>query len=380
MASISAADEAYAAALEEIEQVKRAGERELWLDKPQFHALSRIPPEVAGIARLTRLDLTLTQVSDLTPLAGLTGLTGLFLNRTQISDLTPLTGLTGLTRLDLDQTQVSDLTPLAGLTGLTVLWLTQTQVSDLRPIRALPFDGGDSRPALWFSSTPATRTDAELARLAEIKDATQRTRETLAYLKTLPPWPKPYTPAARPDGIPPQPIGGAPIPPRDIRTAARQIHFLLNNALVTRTTADQFATQIETALRGVPVTRGNELPPVLQMMADVAVVLRHLAPNGQDHSRAIEESALRLQIAHLEDLVINLRHALADESKAREAAEALARRDNFWTSVKRGAGEKAGAWGVGLVGVGAIGALTFFLGSDHKDLQGLLTVFNGLKN
>ena len=380
MASISAADKAYAAALEEIERVKRAGETQLRLSESRFHALSRIPPEVAGIAGLTRLWLTETQVSDFTPLAGLKGLKSLWLSQTQITDLTPLAGLTGLTRLYLSRTQITDLTPIAGLTGLTGLWLDQTQVSDLRPIRALPFNGKDSRLGLRFRSTPATQSDAELARLAAIKDTTQRINETLAYLKTLPPWPKPYTPAARPDGTPPQPIGEAPIPPRDIRTAAGQIHFLLNNALVTRTTADQFATQIETALRGVPVTRGNELPPVLQMMADVAVVLRHLAPNGQDHSRAIEESALRLQIAHLEDLVINLRHALADESKAREAAEALAGRDGFWTSVKRGAGEKVGAWGVGLVGVGAIGALTFFLGSDHKDLQGLLTVFNGLKN
>jgi internalin A len=37
--------------------------------------------------------------------------------------------------------------------------------------------------------------------------------ETLAYLRSLPPWPEPYTPAATPDGSPPQPIGAIPVAP-----------------------------------------------------------------------------------------------------------------------------------------------------------------------
>jgi len=44
--------------------------------------------------------------------------------------------------------------------------------------------------------------------LAEIDDNQSRTRQALAYLNTLPPWPEPYTPKARPDGLPPVPIGG----------------------------------------------------------------------------------------------------------------------------------------------------------------------------
>jgi Leucine-rich repeat (LRR) protein len=59
-------------------------------------------------ARVTRLDLSLSKVSDLTALRGLTSLQKLHLNYTPLSDLTPLRGLTSLRKLSLDGTQVSD--------------------------------------------------------------------------------------------------------------------------------------------------------------------------------------------------------------------------------------------------------------------------------
>jgi hypothetical protein len=92
---------------------------------------------LAGLTGLQTLDLCGTEVSDLTPLAGLTGLQTLDLSGTEVSDLTPLAGLTGLQKLDLRHTQVSDLTPLAGLTGLQKLDLRGTQVSDLTPLAGL---------------------------------------------------------------------------------------------------------------------------------------------------------------------------------------------------------------------------------------------------
>ena len=117
-------------------------------------------PVLSGMTRLQSLDLSYTQVSDLTPLAGLSGLQtlkltqcwdvsdlrplsdlsglrSLILNRTQVSDLAPLSGLSGLQTLYLDDTQVSDLAPLSGLSGLQRLYLDNTQVSDLAPLSGL---------------------------------------------------------------------------------------------------------------------------------------------------------------------------------------------------------------------------------------------------
>jgi len=53
------------------------------------------------------LDLSFTDISDLSPLAGLKGLHTLGLSRTKVSDLAPLAGLTGLQSLGLYGTKVS---------------------------------------------------------------------------------------------------------------------------------------------------------------------------------------------------------------------------------------------------------------------------------
>ena len=90
-----------------------------------------------GLTALQGLDLSETQVSDLTPLRGLTALQNLHLGGIKVSDLTPLRGLTALQSLDLGRTEVSDLTPLRGLTALQSLHLMGTQVSDLTPLRGL---------------------------------------------------------------------------------------------------------------------------------------------------------------------------------------------------------------------------------------------------
>ncbi|MCB6177185.1 hypothetical protein LHP98_03455 [Rhodobacter sp. Har01] len=321
----SKADRAYRAAVKEIERVRKAGGTTLDLSGTRFRALTRIPPEIAGVQGLSEIDLSRTAVADLAPLASLTALRSLWLNQTAVADLAPLAGLTALQTLRLDQTAVADLAPLAGLTalqwlkldqtavadlsplaGLTALqwlWLSQTAVADLaplagltaleslaldqtavadvaplagltalqtlrldqtavadlaplagltalrslflsqtavadlaplsgltaladlaldgtpitdlRPIKGADRLGTDDPPGLTFSATAATAQDAELDRLSRIEDTADRARETLAYLASLPPWPQPYTPRARPDGQPPQPIGDAkpPEPP-----------------------------------------------------------------------------------------------------------------------------------------------------------------------
>lgn len=64
---MSDAEEAYRAALEEIERVKAAGRKLISLGPEKFRALDRIPPEIAGIEGLESVDLYKTQVSDLSP-------------------------------------------------------------------------------------------------------------------------------------------------------------------------------------------------------------------------------------------------------------------------------------------------------------------------
>ena len=189
---MSAEEDAYQAALEIIAKARETGAREVNFDTSACQALRRIPPELGDLPGLERVNL----------------------HGTQITDLAPLSALTGLQRLWLDGTQITDLAPLSALSRLRSLRLGGSQVVDLRPIRDLSLtDSGRSVFGLHFSDTPATRMDAELARLAKIYDVEKRTRDTLAYLNALPPWPEPYTPNARPDGKLPEPIGGGEAPP-----------------------------------------------------------------------------------------------------------------------------------------------------------------------
>ncbi|MCU0803178.1 MAG: hypothetical protein MUD11_15715 [Rhodobacteraceae bacterium] len=175
-------------------------------------AITDLAP-LAGMTGLQRLSLNKTAITDLAPLAGMTGLQSLFLDQTAITDLAPLAGMTGLQALFLDQTAITDLAPLAGMTGLQTLWLSQTaitdlallagmtrlqrlslrgaKVSDLRPITTMTDLGTVPFGAIHFAGTPATARDPQLRALSEIEDDVTRTRETIAYLETLPPWPEP---------------------------------------------------------------------------------------------------------------------------------------------------------------------------------------------
>jgi Leucine-rich repeat (LRR) protein len=69
----------------------------------------------------TRLDLSYTRLSDLSPLAEMTELESLHVSFTEVSDLSPLAGLERLRGLSLYKTPVSDLSPLAGVPGLDLL-------------------------------------------------------------------------------------------------------------------------------------------------------------------------------------------------------------------------------------------------------------------
>ena len=161
---MSDADSAYAAAQKRIAEEKAERSGYLDLDKPETRALETLPPEIAELSWLTRLDL----------------------GNTQVSDISHIAQMTGLTWLDLRSTQVSDISHIAQMTAMTTLYLGNTQVSDMRPLRRLqeladaPFLSG-----LTFADTPATVLDTTLAELAAIEDKKERGGKTLSYLNSL---------------------------------------------------------------------------------------------------------------------------------------------------------------------------------------------------
>ena len=98
--------------------------------------LLKIPQ--TSLAKLTELELSDQEITDITGLEHATQLTDLDLSYNQISDISPLAQLTQLTELELDRNQISDISPLAQLTQLTRLWLRDNQISDISPLAGLP--------------------------------------------------------------------------------------------------------------------------------------------------------------------------------------------------------------------------------------------------
>ena len=90
-----------------------------------------------GLIHLETLELWSTSVSDLSPLAGLTNLKYLGVIGNNISDISVLAGLTNLESLYLDNNPISDLSSLAELTNLTRVGLESTSISDISPLADL---------------------------------------------------------------------------------------------------------------------------------------------------------------------------------------------------------------------------------------------------
>ena len=84
-----------------------------------------------------------------------------------------------------------DVSPLRTLTALQLLDLDGTPVVDLRPLVDLPFpfQSINGHQCLRFKNTAAAV--HTLNDLSEIQDNRERTDKTLAYLRTLPPYPAP---------------------------------------------------------------------------------------------------------------------------------------------------------------------------------------------
>ena len=182
---------AYRLAQEAVRKALRERPKLLSFEGVEFHALERLPPRITELNELAALYLSNTQIVDLGPLAGMKRLQSLWVDGTQITDLAPILALRGLEYLSLNHTRITDLRPL--------LELEQKNSFNIFQRHGLQH--------IHFQGTTATHIDKQLAELSQLDDPQKRARETLAYLRTLPPWPEPYTPAATPDGSPPQPIG-----------------------------------------------------------------------------------------------------------------------------------------------------------------------------
>lgn len=373
MVGETAAEKAYEAALREIERVKAEGGTELFLSGEGFADLNRIPPEVAGIVGLVILNLNGTKVSDLSPLRDLTELRTLWLNDTAVSDLSPLRYLTALDDLSLDwtavsdlsplrdltalwdlslnqtavsdlsplcdltelasislyQTAVNDLSPLRDLTALESLSLDETAVSDLRPIGILSFAAPHRWDGLSFADTPATAHDPELHRLSQIEDYVQRTRETLAYLKTLPPWPAPlpWLPDASSHPAPRVPSRqGEPLPPaiplpaglRRI-TLAEARHILVSDRPQLRARCQHVVAELDDALAIQALRIPNE-PDQLAAhtaitnsltLAKAALMGLHDALPKDDLDRPVTEAEVAALRAAFDALLGKLKSAAA---------------------------------------------------------------------
>ena len=81
------------------------------------------------LERLTDLNLSYSNIYDLTGIEAAKNLQNLLLNNNYISDLSPLSGLTSLKILSLRNNCFADISPLAGLTSLTSLRLENQRVS-----------------------------------------------------------------------------------------------------------------------------------------------------------------------------------------------------------------------------------------------------------
>jgi internalin A len=129
--------------------------------------LRGLPPEVIQLANLTRLDLSDNQLDCLPPeLAQLTGLTLLDLSNNQLGALPPQLGqLTNLTRLDLSNNKLASVPPQLGqLANLTRLDVSDNQLAAVPP----ELGGLANLTRLYLSNNRLEALPPELGRLASL--------------------------------------------------------------------------------------------------------------------------------------------------------------------------------------------------------------------
>ncbi len=92
--------------------------------------ISDISP-LAGLTKLTSLDLYHNRVNDISPLENMTNLEKLWLNDNQVTDISPLQNLTDLKRLFVNENNISDISVLSNLTALDHINLSYNSISDI---------------------------------------------------------------------------------------------------------------------------------------------------------------------------------------------------------------------------------------------------------
>ena len=107
-----------------------------WIEFGNDPTLSTLP-SLTGIKTLRRLEITGTNISDISPLSNLKNLTNLTLSDNAISDVSALAGLTKLERLILEHNAISDISALVKLMSLTELNLEGNLISDIASLSNL---------------------------------------------------------------------------------------------------------------------------------------------------------------------------------------------------------------------------------------------------
>ncbi|MBN2133714.1 MAG: PASTA domain-containing protein [Sedimentisphaerales bacterium] len=108
-----------------------------WLQIAVEAELQVTNPTVADMARLKRLHLPQSSISDLHGLEYATSMTYLLITDGQITELQPLSSIWDLQELVLDAQKISNLVPLSSITELRLLSLCDNQISYLAPLSPL---------------------------------------------------------------------------------------------------------------------------------------------------------------------------------------------------------------------------------------------------
>lgn len=93
---------------------------------------------LSELSELTLLDLSGTNINDLTPLRNANKLKLLRTNNTQINDLSPLKYDIMINELDISETEVTDLSVLESLNHLEKLNISHTNINNLQPLENCP--------------------------------------------------------------------------------------------------------------------------------------------------------------------------------------------------------------------------------------------------
>jgi len=87
--------------------------------------------QISLMTDLTRLEIKMCEITDITPLARLLRLERLDLRFNEISDVSPLVKLENLTHLNLSHNDISNISALSHLTNLTMLDVSANRLSDI---------------------------------------------------------------------------------------------------------------------------------------------------------------------------------------------------------------------------------------------------------